>query len=362
MFSSRKLKKQISEMAKKLEQLRDEKEALSAENIQLSNQLSAAIETQNQGNDGQDTFLPSWLDGIHLVSSIRDSIGTAAESLRSEKASMSESMVIFEESQKAVNTILQRVEEVQENSGLCNGKIQGLLSVSQQIEEFVGVIRGISDQTNLLALNAAIEAARAGESGRGFAVVADEVRSLAQKANEASKEIAALVGKIGVQTKDASSDIGAVQSTSSDVAASAEQIRAGVSQVVALSEHMNGVISNSSTDTFIQAVKMDHVIWKNMVYAGIINGRLEDMPALADHTACRLGHWYYTGDGNHLYSHLPSFSSLEQPHEHVHKNGLFAVEEAKKGNTSKVAQYLKEMERASSMVFDLLTQLNAEIH
>lgn len=64
---------------------------------------------------------------------------------------------------------------------------------STQISEISRVISEIASQTNLLALNAAIEAARAGEHGAGFAVVADEVRNLAERANQAAREITTLI-------------------------------------------------------------------------------------------------------------------------------------------------------------------------
>ena len=63
----------------------------------------------------------------------------------------------------------------------------------EEIGDIVQTINLIADRTNLLSLNASIEAARAGEHGRGFAVVAEEIRALADRAANASGDVAKIV-------------------------------------------------------------------------------------------------------------------------------------------------------------------------
>ncbi len=80
--------------------------------------------------------------------------------------------------------------EAEESGRVVSEAVRAMKTIAEKIS----IIEEIAYQTNLLALNAAIEAARAGEHGKGFAVVATEVRKLAERSQEAAKEIGSLAG------------------------------------------------------------------------------------------------------------------------------------------------------------------------
>jgi methyl-accepting chemotaxis protein len=92
-----------------------------------------------------------------------------------------------------VNSLIDKLSEVKQ-------EFERLQHDTSAIQSSVSLITEISAQTNLLALNASIEAARAGEHGRGFSVVASEVRNLAEKSQNASRDIMAVAEKITAAT------------------------------------------------------------------------------------------------------------------------------------------------------------------
>jgi len=360
MFFSNKSKQQLAELQSQLDAALSARDQLLDENQSLKQRLLESEQQCSQSDNTEKQISECWLAGQKLVLDTRESVAVNAEALNPENQQLGKTADLFAASEGALATILAQIVDIKENSVTGNNQVQSLLEVSSEIEKFVSVIRDISDQTNLLALNAAIEAARAGESGRGFAVVADEVRNLARKANEASNEIANLVGQIGQRTQTACDLIGQVENISTEVVGSAETIKNDVSEVITISKEMKKTINSSAGGAFLETVKLDHITWKYAVYSAIVNNNFDANQSLADHTSCRMGKWYYQGDGRANYSHFQSFKALEEPHTRVHQAGLAALEQARAGNQPQMIKELKAMESASNKVADCLNQLYRE--
>lgn len=127
---------------------------------------------------------------------------TAHEQAKKGKEQLSAEVIKTNELASSFNDILQDV--------------QGLLKISNQMQEIVKIVTEIADQTNLLSLNASIEAARAGEFGRGFTVVANEVKKLSEQTKESVANVSTLIENI--------------QTRVNELTKSLEQLKAAVKQ------------------------------------------------------------------------------------------------------------------------------------
>ncbi len=190
-------------------------------------------------------------------------------------------------------------------------------------------------------------------------MVADEVRQLAAKASDASQQIEQLVQQIITQSESIRTLTDDNQGCADEVASSAVQIDTVVTQVLAQSAQMQQVISHAATVSFLNTTKLDHAVWKQNIYE-LLQNQCFDQPVNSHHD-CRLGKWYYEGQGASLYSSLPGFRELEAPHALVHESGRLALEHAAAGDTTEQVMALQRMEDASMQVVQAIDSIIAAV-
>jgi len=162
--------------------------------------LDQAAQRVSRGSDGTQRSMHDQQQEIDqaaaAIARITTTAETVADTTREAVAAASEARQRTSDGDQAVAATRGAITRLADEVGRTADVVQRLQSDSESIKNVMSVIDGIAEQTNLLALNAAIEAARAGEQGRGFAVVADEVRTLAQRTQQATKEIDGVVERL----------------------------------------------------------------------------------------------------------------------------------------------------------------------
>ncbi len=358
MWFKNKLNEEVATLKKQLE---TEREQYQTQITQLQSQYdekSAQLDSYKVGIQGQLAVFSSQLKGGTMLDGVRDGLSKSAYSLIDEQQKLSSLDEVFLQTKTALGSLAARASNINRLADESETSISELNQSVHSINGLVTSIQSISDQTNLLALNAAIEAARAGEAGRGFSVVADEVRALAAKAYEASAQIEKLVLQVITQTEGIKHAIVENKTSAAEVSASSEQIDQVVNKVLSSSQEMQGVINSTSIRAFLDTVKLDHVVWKNKVYCLVDDDNFEELPN--QHTECRMGKWYFEGEGAAKYSHLPSFKKLDKPHEMVHSSGRAAISSGKNKDLDAMAEHLDRMEAESEQVSYFLEELYQE--
>ncbi|MFT2109891.1 methyl-accepting chemotaxis protein [Marinomonas sp. 2405UD68-3] len=350
--------KQIQQLETKVEMLELDRVSLNQEMTELLTKYQEAqkkLETQRFVPKGK-TVDKLLLDSSNVLFDVRDSIAGSMQSLSNENEKLTGFEVTANNSVTAMHTLQKAIDVIQTGAIESNSSVKTLKTLASNITQFVGIISGISEQTNLLALNAAIEAARAGEQGRGFAVVADEVRSLAQKAGDASDEIAQLVEAIEKNTGIADGHINTVATGCSELVTLTRDTVETVQNVIGTALDTQKTLDRESVNCFLHTAKMDHLVFKADIYNRFSADKIADFSSVPNHTSCRLGKWYLS-EGKNRFQNNSTFKQIEAPHAELHKHAIDALEAKRAGDVDKGIGYLSKMEAASSRIIGLLGQL-----
>jgi hypothetical protein len=120
---------------------------------------------------------------------------------------------------------------------------------------------------------------------------------------------------------------------------------------------MEQVIAASALRSFCELAKVDHLIFKFEIYKVLFGLSQKSADQLLPHTECRLGKWYYGGEGHDCFSKLPGYVELEHPHIAVHQAAKEALLAHADGNSPSMLNQLGRMEEASLQVLASLEKM-----
>ncbi|MDO6515429.1 MULTISPECIES: methyl-accepting chemotaxis protein [unclassified Neptuniibacter] len=219
-------------------------------------------------NDKISSVVAAVTEMSQTIAEIAQNTASAAQSSENAKKLTDQS---FDKVKISIGNTLALVQQQKEAKEM----VDKLAADTDDIGAMLDIIRGIAEQTNLLALNAAIEAARAGEQGRGFAVVADEVRSLAQRSQEATKEIDTVVTKLQSASKGVVTIMESGREKSEETIAITEQTQYtldqaanAVADILAMNLQVAAAVEEQSQVADIVSMDMESINASNLEVQG----------------------------------------------------------------------------------------------
>ncbi len=346
-------------------------EMLERENRELKDQIAQLQSTLHYYQDSNKDEMLKVREKLiwTLISSYEDGV-------RFLQNTIDENLFMLNNINDLNDKTLQRVEEVENQTGVIEGSVENIQQYTEQlrddssalndsvnsIAEIINLIKDISDQTNLLALNAAIEAARAGEHGRGFAVVADEVRKLAERTQKATQEVEINISGL----KQNSNTMMQISETFG------EESMKIIDVLGAFRENVNYLYENSKqiTDNTVSVTdeinvsngKIDHILLKLSGYKAALESKKVD---IIDENSCRFGKWFHSIEKSVLGSEKKAVSDIHKEHTNVHQSLKSAIECFSKEDVAsykKGLEYFKSVENSSKEGFETLLQAIQKVH
>ena len=215
-----------------------------------ANEIHSRTQELSIGSEAQSTqildtsaAIESMANSVHRISANTSQSAAVAQNARDCAAKGADAV------QDTIHGMTRIRDQVQDSAK----RIKRLGETSQEVGEIVQLIGDIADRTSILALNASIQAAMAGEAGQGFAVVAEEVERLAERSNDATKQIETLIKAIQNDTAEA---ISAMEASTGEVVEGsklAAQAGEALSEIDTVSADLANVINSVANETKEQA-------------------------------------------------------------------------------------------------------------
>jgi len=283
-----------------------------------------------------------------------------ADDLANQQDHIADNRMTFDQIGTILESISDRLNEIDKEGRHTASCMDLLGKASDQIADFVNIIRKIAGQTNLLALNASIEAARAGEHGRGFAVVADEVRSLATQSSEASQQIEAIINDITRQTSQVQDGIHKIADDTQVLAETTDNVTHSVGLITQVSFDMSDIILQSTTQILIQTAMISLRVFINRMHALFFDGTMDHelIEKIRDYTGSRLGKWYLGDLSTTPLKDNPEWDTLGKLVESMHSKAADALYGRHINSEDDAKDKLEQMDSIATDIEATLVELN----
>ena len=281
---------------------------------------------------------------IHTITLIRDSILASSQKLKDRLAQLDEMEQLFHEMLNNSQSLTLFLNEIDGHFTHSNEEIENFAGWLKKIKDSASNIDRLSSQANLLSINSAIEAGHIGREAAGFSVLAQEMKKLSLEIQRQASEIATINNNVSARFVPVKENTIKNQQQLQEVKNIVTQEHQSLSALAEHASELKHLCHFMATQQFFNTVKIDHVLWKEAIYIHLLNN--DDENCVNQHTECRLGKWYYQGDGR-KFAGTEAFRRLEEPHKLVHQCGRQALAANLIGDEEGVKTAIEQMELAS---------------
>ncbi|OAT32505.1 methyl-accepting chemotaxis protein [Proteus myxofaciens] len=291
---------------------------------------------------------------IHTITLIRDSILASSQQLHDKLDLLERMEQLFNDMVENSQTLAQFLNEIEVHLSNSQTEIENFSQWLKKIKNSADNIDRLASQANILSINSAIEAGHIGQEGAGFSVLAQEMKKLSLEIQHQASEIGSINNNLSTRFAPVKEN---TLKNKEQLMQVKEIVKVGSANLIALAEQANELkhlFLFISMQQFFNTVKIDHVLWKEAIYVHLLNNDGEN--CVNQHTQCRLGKWYYEGDGR-KFAGTEAFRRLEEPHKKVHQCGRLALAANLAGDQEAVNNYIAQMEEASVHVIQYIDKL-----
>ncbi|OQP35433.1 methyl-accepting chemotaxis protein [Pantoea latae] len=298
------------------------------------------------------------LKGVATLEAVRDALLQSSQDLRHEQQTIDALNSRNSSAKTSLENLVRLIAQIDLSVAQSSESLAQFQLSFAEINKYINEINQLSRQTNLIAVNSAIEAAHVGSKGAGFSVIAKEIKYLSDQVNLSADNISALTRTIEQRAGNVCNVVSDQRPVIEHINRDISHIVESIKFVISRSVRMQSIIAYISTLQFLNTVKLDHVIWKLQIYALLLEKQADYR--VNAHTDCRLGKWYYEGEGRD-FAQLDAYRRLEAPHASVHASGRAALEAFFNQDSQGMTAALEKMESASHQVVRLVDELAASI-